>query len=429
MSTGISRLGTKFYKIVAGWIAKEFAKFDHVRGVYIRRGLAKDDIVFGRSDIDLTILIDQLDDSSEERQLVYELSKVYRKFRKWFPILGEVEVYNLSDLVRWYSYRNYRYIADGKFIPLRGNEIELPEFKLTKDDILYEISMQMFFFLPRAFRSNNVKGSINIFLGISMLYHYLTGEINRPNLKKSEILQLLISREPRSEELRRIRQAFSSFFVGKYTDIKKWAYKQCLILSDNLGKIIPDKLAGDVGTLELRSLFCPSFSPRRYLVLDSPNEENMENGLKLMERDPSLVLTTANILKIYLYYCYPWEYYPIKYSNPSFGLSEPPSSYMQRYLLMQINKDEIRFLSNYYLLLWDVRNLVAQAKLYFERNIICVDKRDLVQKYESHYGIWPYTESTSLETYFLHDYPILWESIEELYNRKENLDLDMSNDF
>lgn len=417
MSAGINWLGTKSYKIVAGWAAKEFAKFNHVRGVYIRRGLAKDDIVFGRSDIDLTMLIDQLDDPSEERQLVYELSKVYRKFRKWFPVLGEVEVYNLSDMVRWYSYRNYRYISDGKFMPLRGSEINLPESKLTKDDILYEISMLMFFFLPMGFRSNNVKGSVNVLLEISMLYHYLTGKINRLNLKKGEILELLISHDPECEELRRIRQAFSRFFVGRYADLEKWVYKQCLILGDNLGKIIPDKLDGEIGTSEIHSLFCPSFSPRRYLVID-PNEEDMENGLKLMDKDPSLVLTTANILKIYLYYCYPWEYYPIKNSNPSFGLSEPPSSYMQRYLMMQINKHEIRFLSNQYLLLWDVRNLVAQAKLYFEHNIICVDKRDLVQKYESHYGIWPYTESTSLETYFSHDYLILWESIEELCSRK-----------
>ncbi|MFC1979895.1 hypothetical protein ACFLVS_03415 [Chloroflexota bacterium] len=419
MSTGINQLGTKFYKIFAGWVAKEFAKVDHVRGVYIRRGLAKDDIVFGRSDIDLIILIDQFDNPSEESKLIYELSKVYRKFKRYFPILGEVEVHNFSDLMRQDSYRNYRYISDGRFIPLHGTEISLPEFKLEKEDILYEIPMFMFYFLPMAFRSNNIKSSINVLLEISMLYHYLSGEINQLNLRKSDILELLISRNPQSKELRRLRQAFFRFFVGRYADLRKWAYKQCLILGDNLSEVIPEKLEGQVEISQIRSLFCPSFSPRRYLVLDSPNEENMENGLKLMDNDPGLVLTTANILNIYLYYCYPWEYYPIKNSNPLFGLSAPPSSSMQRYLSTQIGKKyQIRVLSNKDLLLWDMRNLVAQAKLYFDHNIICVDKRDLVQKYESHYGIWPYTDSTSLETYLLHDYPTLWESVEELCSRK-----------
>ena len=85
---------------------------------------------------------------------------------------------------------------------------------------------------------------------------------------------------------------------------------------------------------------------------------------------------------------------------------------------MQINRHEIRFLSNQYLLLWDVRNLVAQARLYFDHNIICVDKSDLLQRYCSKYGIWPYTESASLDDYFLHDYPVLWKSTGELYRRK-----------
>ena len=144
----------------------------------------------------------------------------------------------------------------------------------------------------------------------------------------------------------------------------------------------------------------------------------METGLGRMRKEPGLVMMTANILKLYLYYCYPWEYYTIRNKNRSFGLSEPPSSYMERYFLMQINRHEIRFLSNQYLLLWDVRNLVAQARLYFDHNIICVDKSDLLQRYCLKYGIWPYTESTSLDDYFLHDYPVLWKSTGELYRRK-----------
>lgn len=412
-----NRFGTKFYRIIACAAAKEFKRFERVRGVYIGGGLAKDDIVFGRSDIDLVILIDQLDDPNEERQLIYTLSKTYRKLKKRLPALGDVWVYNLTDMIRWYSYRNYRYIADGKLVHLCGDKIKLPEFKLTKEDVIYEIYMLILFFLPMSLRSPKVKGSINILLTVSMLYYYLMGKINRVDLRKPEIIDFLISVNPQSGELWRIRQAFSRFFVGKYSDLKNWAYKQCLIMGDKLGEATLEKLEGKIKTSEIYSLFCPSFTPRKYLILDSLNEKDMETRLQSISNNPNLVLTTTNILKMYLYYCYPWEYYPIKENNPLFRLSEPPSYYMQRYLRMQITKHEIRFLSNYYLILWDVRNLVAQAKLYFEHNIIGVNKQDLVQKYKYYYGIWPYTESVSLETYLKYDYPILWESIEELYSQ------------
>ncbi len=414
MDAGKNRLGTKIYRIIAGTAAREFKRFNGVRGVYIGGGLARDDILFGRSDIDLAILIDQFDDPREETRLIYKLSKAYRKLKKWLPVLGDAWVYNLTDMIRWYSYRNYRYIADGRLAHLCGDKIKLPEFDLKTEDVIYEIYMLMLFFLPMSLRSRNVKGSINIFLTVSMLYNYLTGKPNRVDLSKPEIIEFLISANPKSGELRRIRQAFSSFFVGRHSDLKKWAYKQCLILGDKLGNATPEKLEGGIKTTEIDSLFCPSFTPRRYLILDSLDEKDMENGLQIMGKDPGLVLTTTNILKMYLYYCYPWEYYTIREKNPLFRLSEPPSYYMKRYLKMQIIKHEIRFLNNYYLLLWDVRNLVAQAKLYFNHDIICVNKRDLVQKYKSRYGIWPYTESTSLETYLKHDYAILWDTIEGL---------------
>ena len=42
---------------------------------------------------------------------------------------------------------------------------------------------------------------------------------------------------------------------------------------------------------------------------------------------------------------------------------------------------------------------------------------ELVEQYRTHYGKWPYSDSMRLEDYYRDDFPIVWETFDEVYER------------
>jgi len=410
------RLETQIYRFFAKMVAKRLSKFDAVLGVYGKRSLASGEIVFGKSDIDLTILIADFDQEKEEASFLCDLCDTYSRIRKVLPILGECDIYNDFDIRAWYCLNTYESFADRNWIRLYGKEINPFPLKGNKEDMIFKFLWWIFEFLLISYRKKTVKGCFNILMELANGYYTYMGAFDEPKLKREHVLDYLVAVDPSCGELRLLQRAFHSGFRGKnYRHLNRWIYRECLSLCDKLYDQVAKKLEGEVKCSQIFSYSPPDFLATKYLVVRSSTEREIEDCLEIMERDQQAVLITDKLLNLYLYYYNPWEYYAMMMTNGPFGLSEPPAEAMREYVLKQTNKVWPRYIGLTNAGYNTLHNLISQCRLYLDHGFISQSEGELREAYKLHYGDWPYREHVSRGSYFAHDYPILLKIIDDIY--------------
>ena len=123
----LSYLYKYFYFLSVSIARKLLGNVPGVYSMYLRRGLAKGEIVYGLSDIDLLIIINDEDEELTRQKLL----NTYKKLSLFIPLFGNVEqelaVYSISDFFDlYYTYAFYRgWFNDGKttWKLLTGNNI------------------------------------------------------------------------------------------------------------------------------------------------------------------------------------------------------------------------------------------------------------------------------------------------------------------
>lgn len=411
------RLETQIYRLFAKIAAKRLSKFDAVLGVYGKRSLASGEIVFGKSDIDLTILIADFDREKEEASFLCKLCDTYWRTKKLLPMLGECNIFNDFDIRAWYLLNTYESFADRNWIRLYGEDINPFRVKMNKEDVIFKFLWWIFKFLFTDYRKNKVRGCFTILAELANAYYTYIGAFDEPKPKREHVLDYLIAADPSCEELRRLQRAFySGFWRGNYRHLCRWMYRECLSLCGKLYDQVHKKLEGEVERSRISASSPPEFFPVTYIIIKSPTEKEIEDGLEAMERDQQAVLITDKLLNLYLYYYNPWEYYTIMRSTSGhFGLSEPPAEAMRGYILKHVNKMFPRWAGLTNADYNSVYNLISQCRLYLDHGFISQSEDELIEAYKLHYGDWPYREHSSRSSYFAHDYPILLKVIDDIY--------------
>lgn len=415
------KIGTNIYKFLADIISKRLSRFDAVLGIYARRSLASGEIVFGKSDIDLTILIDTFKKAKEEVAFLCDLSDAYSHIKKIFPFVGECNIFNTLDLHIFYSRNTYEWSVDKNWLSLYGQNVDFPRITINKDDIVSTLLMWVFNALFRNYKMGSLRPCFNALLELSNGYYTYTGVFDEPKLKREEVLDYLVEKNTECEELCLLQSAFYKGFSKKHQFLKRWVYKECLSLCDRLFESLPGKLDGQVKYPEITSYRPLDFSPVRYVIIRSSSDKRIEEGLDAMEKEPEVVLITDKILNMYLYYYNPWEFFIIRGINGTFGLSEPPESVVTRVILKQVNKTWARYVgivNQRYKMLY---NLISQCRIYLDQGIISTTPKELREIYASHYGGWPFGKHKSKYSYFNDEYPILVELIDDIYQKSYSL--------
>jgi len=85
-------------------------QFSAIATVYLRGSLAEREWVPALSDIDLTIVIDDALKLDEEYAFLHSFWKAHKRLKRLFPMLGEVEIFNVSELsiVRKFGILGYK---------------------------------------------------------------------------------------------------------------------------------------------------------------------------------------------------------------------------------------------------------------------------------------------------------------------------------
>jgi hypothetical protein len=178
--------------------------------------------------------------------------------------------------------------------------------------------------------------------------------------------------------------------------------------------LIPDKLRGKVKAETIYSYSPPEFLPRKYIVIESLLENKIINCLKIMKRDQHSILVTDKLLKLYLSYYNPWEYYTMLKSAQRIDLSELFPKAVQEYVLRHVNKVFPRYvpLSGKYDALF---NMVSQCRLFLDLGFISNNEIELHKTYRLHYGNWPFMKHKLHKSYFAYDYPKVIKIINEIH--------------
>lgn len=414
------RLETQLYRFLARLAARQLGRLDPVLSVYARRSVACGEVVFGNSDIDLHLLLKPCSSLDQEAHSLLNIATHYVRLKRLLPCVGDCNVSTRAELENWYRARPYTWYRDREWLKLYGEDWARPGVVLSgsteRDSLLW-----WFFWawerLPGFFRAGNVRSCCNLFLDMINVYGLYVGAFDVPQ-RRAEVLRYWRTFCPPSKELDAFVRGFAVGFRGRYRSLLCWLYNESLKLSDALSEHVTRILGGGGCDAEVRSQVPFSFTARTYLLVNPFREKQAAQAFDAMQRRSEVFVTTEKALKLYLYHRNPWEYYLLRANNPHIPLAPPPEEALQQSVRFALHKEVPRSAGFSIGRKADRSPTIglqyAQCRLYVEHRRVAASAEQLVQQYQQHYGAWPYRGGASHNVYFLQDYPVACQTIEEL---------------
>jgi hypothetical protein len=419
----MSDLGTAIYRGVAKVAALHLSALDSVSSVYVRRSVAYGEVVFGRSDIDLHVLIHPHSDPQAEAQALVCLTDRWSRLRWLFPMLGDCDVSTPAELQRWYQLHPFTWYRDRGWLKLSGEEFVRPQGAL-QSEASRESLLWWFFWawerLPQFFRTGNVHTCRNLFLDMVNVFFLYTGTFTEPK-SRAEVFQYWRAVSPAF-------QGFTQLFCQHWWNraavnrrMTRLLYRESLTLCHMLAAQVEQKLHVVRSETRVHCTVPFTFAARTYVIVEPSQSEQIEQALTLMEQDTTIFVTTVEALALYWYHRNPWEYYTICDAPSSSPFSPPPEQALRYSTEVALTREIPRRVGC--ALGRKVKNSAAvglryaQHRLYVDHGVVTSGAGEVQRQYQRCYGIWPYTGTDSRATYFFHDYPLLCESIDAVRYR------------
>ncbi len=180
-------LATQFYLLTARAIAAVLARHEIVETIFVRRSVASGEVVFGRSDIDLSIVVRHPVSGAG----LCALANCFRALRFPFPILGQAQVYDSLDLRTWWHTDPYRARIDGPAgIVLQGPSLEIPWLPVRPDQAARRAVFWLDGYVPRAFRLGNRRDLRKLAIEMWMAYATAAGLAPEPFIRRRDALRV-----------------------------------------------------------------------------------------------------------------------------------------------------------------------------------------------------------------------------------------------
>jgi hypothetical protein len=187
--TGAQALANEAYFLAARGLAHVLGRHSIVRSIYLRRGSAAGEVRFGRSDIDLTIVLHDGCASSDGARQLYALNRAVRRLRVVFPWLGECEVYAADELAVWAEVESYRVTLDvNNAVILFGAPVTYPQHPISRRQAAYRTVFWFEKYLPIALRSRHAANLRKFAIEAWMTASLAVGRADRVRLTRAETL-------------------------------------------------------------------------------------------------------------------------------------------------------------------------------------------------------------------------------------------------
>jgi hypothetical protein len=188
--TGGQALANTAYLASARGLARLIGQHRIVRSVYVRRSVAAGEVVFGKSDIDLTLVLHDPCATVEGARRLHALNRTVRGIRRMFPWLGQCEVHAAGELADWAereSFRTNLEIANGVLV--HGEPIDLPVCPIDQRQAAYRTAFWLEKYLPIALAGRRRDQVWKFVLEMWVTASLAVGRIAEPCLTRAETLR------------------------------------------------------------------------------------------------------------------------------------------------------------------------------------------------------------------------------------------------
>ncbi len=197
--SGWQRIANTAYLAAARRLAWILGRHAIVRSITLRRSAAAGEVRFGRSDIDLGIVLHSACASPQETRQLLVLNRSVRRLGLAFPWLGQCEVLAADELAEWAELESFRVALDlGTAVLLHGAPVEFPLHPVTPAQAAYRTAFWFESYLPRALRTANRTNLWKFALEVWITCGLGLGRLSTPYLSRSDTMAAWRAKEPQS---------------------------------------------------------------------------------------------------------------------------------------------------------------------------------------------------------------------------------------
>jgi hypothetical protein len=175
------------YRLLARSAASILASSDVVRSVYARRSVAAGEVCFGRSDIDLGIVIREADPPWRENEQLLSLARLYRCLKVVIPVVGQCTVHDPESLRHSSRIDPYRASIDRRAaLVLHGPPPGLPVVPVPERECARRLIFWVEKYLPAAIRQRNRRNLRKLALEMWNAWACASGLVSEPFITRRE---------------------------------------------------------------------------------------------------------------------------------------------------------------------------------------------------------------------------------------------------
>jgi len=400
------------YSPIIGLTQKLLSNLPGVKGIYLRGSLSRGDGVLGKSDIDLTILIEKFEDE-EEARLLYQLYRIYRSLKKIFPVMGEWEIFDEEEFYSFHLKNTHRGYLAKYWKELRGSKQIFKIQRVKEQDVLKRIAWWIFEVLPPAYWKGNLHTLLNAYLETYALFEYLKGESANPFPSRNKLLGNLVKRG-KERELRELyflrKRSFLFLDRGNSKRLANWLYGKILQRVFKNTEILPSMKISAKEIPPIIKSFKPfHFLPRKYRLI------SCEDNFSQMGED--IILAPLPLFLPYLRFLSPWEIESLKKYNPGI-ITISSSPFLKEYLKTLAVIKELR----YHIFKFPPVSLFFyfQLRLYLEKDFVAPDLTGLIQEYRRNFSDFDFLSSLRGKEIILKGYPLMKKRFKDLLRNLQN---------
>jgi len=198
--SGWQGIANTAYLAAARGLARAIAGHSIVRSVTLRRSIAAGEARFGRSDIDLDIVLHCACVTPAETRQLCALNRTVRRLRLVCPWLGQCVAIASDELSEWAELESFRVGLDlDNAVLLYGAPVEFPRYPVTPEHAAYRTAFWFENYLPRALRTGHRTNLWKFTLEMWTTCNLGLGRRITPHLRRSDTMAEWRLHEPLSD--------------------------------------------------------------------------------------------------------------------------------------------------------------------------------------------------------------------------------------
>jgi hypothetical protein len=217
MSPPSQRIATTFYRQAARYSARMLSSSPIVKSVLLHRSVATGEVDFGRSDIDLLMIVDEK--KAAEGANIASLYRAVNRARFFNPALTDIDVYEPGGIAShaqldtlWAS------IERRTTTLLQGEPIQIPLVSVNPDHALSRFLLWVEWFFAISLQQRNSRNLRKISLECWNAYASAEGLIGEPFVLRSE-MEAHLSRIEKNLTTKKLREpSYAARFVLELAD-------------------------------------------------------------------------------------------------------------------------------------------------------------------------------------------------------------------